>query len=80
MNGKVINQLRGIINSYATPQNAINYILQQNPNLQVTYNQMMTSGLSPKDFVIQYARQNNIPIDRVSNVFDQMINVANQRY
>ena len=49
-------------------------IYQQNPQLRVLANQMKQSGLTPIQFAVQYAKQNNIPIQEnyLFNMCQQM--------
>lgn len=54
------------------PQQIEQIILQQNPQLQVISNQMKQSGMSPLDFVMQYARQNNINPNLINQMVNQM--------
>ena len=54
------------------PQQIEQMILQQNPKLQVISNQMKQSGMSPLDFVMQYARQNNINPNLINQMANQM--------
>lgn len=49
-----------------TPKQIEEMIYQQNPQLRVLANQMKQSGLTPVEFVMQYAKQNNIPIQENS--------------
>jgi hypothetical protein len=44
------------------PQQIEQIIYKQNPQLLALSNQMKESGLTPIQFVMQYAKQNNIPI------------------
>jgi hypothetical protein len=48
------------------PKQIEEMIYQQNPQLRVLSNQMRQSGLSPVEYVMQYAKQNNIPIQENS--------------
>lgn len=48
-----------------------NQLIQQNPQAQVLMNQMKQSGMSMKDFTIQYARQNNINLQSILNALMQ---------
>ena len=43
----------------------------QNPQYQMLFNQVRSSGLSMKDFVMQYAKQNNIDIQPILNALNQ---------
>ena len=38
-------------------------ILQQNPQLRIIANQMQQSGLTPSQYILQIAKQNNLPIN-----------------
>lgn len=51
------------------PEVIMNQMLQQNPQLQVIMNQARQSGMSPRDYTLQYARQNNINIQPLINMF-----------
>ena len=44
------------------PQQIEQMIYKQNPQLLALSNQMKESGLTPIQFVMHYAKQNNIPI------------------
>jgi hypothetical protein len=54
------------------PQQIEQMILQQNPQLQVISNQMKQSGMSPLDFVMQYARQNHVNPNLINQMVNQM--------
>lgn len=54
------------------PQQIAQAIFQQNPQLQVIANQMQQSGMSPMNFVMQYARQQNIDPNMIQNMYQQM--------
>lgn len=49
------------------------------PQMQVVANQMKQSGLSPVDFVMQYAKQHNIPLNQnnVSGMYQQLRGMVN---
>ena len=51
------------------PEVIMNHMLQQNPQLQVLMNQARQSGMSPRDYTMQYAKQNNINIQPLVNMF-----------
>ena len=63
------------------PQMVQQALFQQNPQMQVLYNQMMQSGLPPVQFVMQYARQNNINIqpEMLNNMYNQMRGMVPQQ-
>ena len=51
------------------PEMIMNQMLRQNPQLQIMLNQAQQSGMSPRDYTLQYARQNNINIQPLVNMF-----------
>ena len=53
-------------------------IFNQNPNLRAIYTQMEQSGMTPVDFVMQLARQSNMPIQQnaVNQYYQQMMNMT----
>ena len=51
------------------PEFIMNQMLQQNPQLQVIMNQARQSGMSPRDYTLQYAKQNNINIQPLFSMF-----------
>ena len=57
-----VNIFQQFLSMGPNPQMIQQALFQQNPQMQVIYNQMQQSGLSPVQFVMQYARQNNIPM------------------
>lgn len=54
------------------PNQLIQMMLQSNPNLAPIANQMFQSGMSPEQFVMQLARQNNIDPNAARNVMQSM--------
>ena len=71
MNNNVLNIFNQLLSSGQNPQQIINNVLMQNPNYQMVFNQIRSSGLSVKDYVIQYARQNNIDLQPIFNLVNQ---------
>lgn len=67
-----ITMFQQMLSMGSNPQQVAQMIFQQNPQLQVIANQMQQSGLSPMDFVMQYARQQNINPSMVQNMYQQM--------
>ena len=67
----LINMIIQIMSNGQNPSQIIQQMLQQNPQAQVLFNQMQQSGMSTKDFTMQYARQNNINIDSILNSLAQ---------
>ena len=62
MNNNIINLL---LQAYANPQQILQQMITQNPQAQIVLNQMKQSGMSMKDFTLQYARQNNINLQPI---------------
>ena len=54
------------------PNQLIQMMLQSNPNLAPIANQMFQSGMSPEQFVMQLARQNNMDPNAARNVMQSM--------
>lgn len=67
----IINIITQMITSGQNPNQLINQMVQQNPQAQILFNQMQQSGMSMKDFTMQYARQNNVNIDAILNALYQ---------
>jgi hypothetical protein len=60
------------------PQKIQEILFQRNPNLRAIYNQMLQSKMAPVEFVMQYAKQNNIPLQKnsVLNYYQQMVDMT----
>lgn len=71
MNNNIINFILQTINGGVNPQQTIQNMIQQNPQAQVLFNQMQQSGMSMKDFTLQYAKQNNINLQPVLSQLNQ---------
>ena len=67
-----INLFQQMLSMGNNPQQIAQMIFQQNPQLQVIANQMQQSGMSPMDFVMQYAKQQNIDPRVIQNMYQQM--------
>ena len=76
------NILQNLLAQGYTPQQAENYLFNQYPQLRILANQMKQSGLSPVQFVMQYAQQRNIPIqeNQVMSMYQQMLQMTPRRY
>ena len=57
------NLFSQIIGMGNNPQQIFQNMINNNPQLQVVLNQMQQSGLSPKEYALQFAKQNNININ-----------------
>lgn len=67
MNNNMFNLLSQFINVSNNPETIIQMFINQNPQCRQVFNQMKSSGMSAKDYVNQYAKQNNIDITPIVN-------------
>ena len=67
----IINNILQMLSINQNPNQIIQQMIQQNPQAQVLFNQMQQSGMSVKDFTLQYANQNNINIQPILNTLSQ---------
>lgn len=76
-NSNPLNIFQQMLSMGANPQQVEKLIFAQNPQLEILANQMRQSGLTPIDFVVQYAKQNNIPIEQnaMFNTYQQMLSM-----
>lgn len=66
-----MNVIMQLLMGGGNPQQAIQQIASQNPQAQVLLNQMQQSGMTPKQFAMQYAKQNNLNIQPLINMMAQ---------
>ena len=71
-NNNPIERMLQMLSMGNNPNQVIQMLAQQNPNVQAILNQMQQSGMTPQQFAMQYARQNNIDINQVANAFRKM--------
>ena len=69
MMNQLINNIMQMLNY--NPNQIIQQTLQRNPQAKILFNQMQQSGMSARDFTIQYARQNNINLQPIINTLSQ---------
>lgn len=50
------------------PQQIMQSLMQNNPQFQVMLNQVKSSGMSMKDYALNYAKQNHIDINPMINM------------
>ena len=67
MNNNIINFILQTMTSGINPQQ----LIQQNPQAQILFNQMQQSGMSMRDFTLQYAKQNNINLEPIIQQLNQ---------
>lgn len=61
-NNNNINILMNMLSSGNNPEQFIQNMISQNPQLNAVYGQAKNSGMPMKDFVMQYAKQNGMNI------------------
>lgn len=71
MNNNIANLVMQIMSNGQDPNQIVQQIISKNPQAQVLFNQMKQSGMSTKDFTLQYAKQNNINIEPILNILSQ---------
>lgn len=71
-NNNPMQQMLQMLSMSNNPNQVVQILAQQNPNVQAILNQMQQSGMTPQQFAMQYARQNNIDINQVANAFRKM--------
>lgn len=53
------------------PDQMVQQLLQQNPELNAYMGQMKQNNMSPKEFLNQYAKQNNINVQPLINMLQK---------
>lgn len=71
-NNNPMQKMLQMLSMSNNPNQVVQMLAQQNPNVQAILNQMQQSGMTPQQFAMQYARQNNIDINQVANAFRKM--------
>ena len=67
----IANLIIQMMTNGQNPNQVVRQLVQQNPQAQVILNQMQQSGMSMKDFTLQYAKQNNINLQPILNTLSQ---------
>ena len=70
MNNNLL-QIMQMINPNMNPNQIMQQMISQNPQLQTILNQAQQSGMTPQQFAMQYAKQNNINIQPLIQMFNQ---------
>lgn len=70
----LMNTFRQVLTLGNNPQIIMQKMIQQNPQLQILQNQMINSGMTPQQFIMQCAKQNNMNIDfnAINNLMQNM--------
>lgn len=71
MNNNIVNLIMQMLTNGQNPNQVVEQVINKNQEAQVLFNQMKQSGMSIKDFTLQYARQNNINIEEILNGLSQ---------
>lgn len=69
--GNPLDLLMQLMMNGQSPQQITQRLVQQNPQVQVLLNQAQQSGMTPQQYALQYAKQNNINIQPLINMFSQ---------
>lgn len=67
----IMQSIFQMISSGQNPNQLIQQMISNNQQAQVLFNQMQQSGMSAKDFTMQYAKQNNINLQPILNALMQ---------
>ena len=71
INNNITQFLLNMLTNGQNPNQLLQQMINQNPQAQILYNQMQQSGMSAKDFTMQYAKQNNINLQPILNTLSQ---------
>lgn len=71
MNNNIANLVIKMITNGQNPNQVVEQVINKNQEAKILFNQMKQSGMSIKDFTLQYARQNNINIEDILNILSQ---------
>ena len=71
MTNNIVNLIMQMMTNGQNPNQVVEQIISKNPQAQVLFNQMKQSGMSIKDFTLQFAKQNNINIETILNSLSQ---------
>ena len=71
MNNNIVNLIMQIMTNGQNPNQVVEQIISKNQDAQVLFNQMKQSGMSVKDFTLQFAKQKNINLEPILNTLSQ---------
>ena len=71
MNNNIVNLIMQMMTNGQNPNQVVEQIISKNQEAQVLFNQMKQSGMSVKDFTLQFAKQNNINLEPILNTLSQ---------
>lgn len=65
------NMIYQMLSRGMNPQAILQQMMSQNPKSQFIFNQVQQSGLSLRDYTLQYAKQNRIDINPLIQMMSQ---------
>jgi hypothetical protein len=71
MNNIDMNSLMALLNGANNPQQMVEGMIKNNPQMNAVFQQVQQSGMSMKDFTMQYAKNNGINIQPLLNMMSQ---------
>ena len=71
MNNNIVNLIMQMMTNGQNPNQVVEQIISKNQDAQVLFNQMKQSGMSVKDFTLQFAKQKNINLEPILNTLSQ---------
>ena len=71
MTNNIVNLIMQMMTNGQNPNQVAEQIISKNQEAQVLFNQMKQSGMSIKDFTLQFAKQKNINIEPILNTLSQ---------
>lgn len=66
-----MNSLMALISGASNPEQMVQGMIKNNPNMNAVFQQVQQSGMSMKDFTLNYAKQNGIDIQPFLNMMSQ---------
>lgn len=66
-----MNLLMNLLSSGNNPEQMVENMVKSNPNANAVLQQARQSGMSMKDFTLNYAKQNNINIQPLLNMMSK---------
>lgn len=71
MQGSPMNILMQLMAGGGNPQQMVQNMMRQNPQVNAIFNQQKQSGMTMEQFARQYAKQNNIDINQMVDFLKQ---------
>lgn len=63
-----MNNMFNIFQMLQNPQQSFQQMMNSNPNFRMMMNQVQNSGMTTKDYALNYAKQHNIDINPMINM------------